>query len=137
MRTSSQFAALLLLLSVVAVGAQTGAENFDKWWTPALEAITAAPQNHKVLFENDDVRVLEVNIPAHTREPLHVHRYPPRSTSIHRPISSNTCRTGPSSIAERGRTAPCGGCRSIKADFLENVDNIPLHAIRVELKKFK
>ena len=56
--------------------AQQAASNFDHWWRPELEAITAAPQNHKVLFENDTVRVLEVTIAPHTQEPLHVHRWP-------------------------------------------------------------
>ena len=37
--------------------------NFDKWWTPESEALTAAPKNHKLLFENAEVRVLEVTVP--------------------------------------------------------------------------
>jgi hypothetical protein len=36
----------------------------------------AAPQNHKLLFENDKVRVLEVTVQSGVREPLHAHRYP-------------------------------------------------------------
>ncbi len=50
--------------------------TFDKWWTPRTDALAAAPQNHKLLFENDEVRVLEVTVPPGVREPLHVHRYP-------------------------------------------------------------
>lgn len=50
--------------------------NFDKWWTPENDALAAAPQNHKLLFENDEVRVLEVTVPPGVREPLHAHRYP-------------------------------------------------------------
>ena len=49
--------------------------NFDKWWTPENDALIAAPQNHKLLFENDEVRVLEVTVPPGVREPLHAHRY--------------------------------------------------------------
>ena len=29
-------------------------------WAQELDAVTAAPKNHKVLFENDRLRVLEV-----------------------------------------------------------------------------
>ena len=29
-------------------------------WDPELDAVKAAPKHHKVLFENDRVRVLEV-----------------------------------------------------------------------------
>ena len=50
--------------------------NFDKWWTPENDALAAAPQHHKLLFENDEVRVLEVSVPPGVREPLHAHRYP-------------------------------------------------------------
>lgn len=50
--------------------------NFDQWWTPENDALAAAPQNHKLLFENDEVRVLEVTVPPGLREPLHAHRYP-------------------------------------------------------------
>jgi len=31
-------------------------------WDPALDAVVAAPANHKVLFENAHLRVLEVNL---------------------------------------------------------------------------
>lgn len=50
--------------------------NFDKWWTAQNEAVVAAPQNHRILFENDEVRVIEVTVPPGVREPLHAHRYP-------------------------------------------------------------
>ena len=42
----------------------------------SLDALVAAPKFHRVLFENDRVRVLEVTVPPHTREPLHTHRWP-------------------------------------------------------------
>ena len=29
-------------------------------WDPALDAVVAAPRHHKVLFENENLRVLEV-----------------------------------------------------------------------------
>jgi len=52
-----------------------GAEN--GWnWPPSTDAVVAAPESHRVLFENDDVRVLEVTIPAGHREPEHTHREP-------------------------------------------------------------
>src|SRR4051794_8873561 len=50
--------------------------NFDKWWTPENDALVAAPQNHKLLFENEEVRVVEVSVQPGVREPLHAHRYP-------------------------------------------------------------
>ena len=41
------------------------------------DAVQAAPQTHKVIFENELVRVLEVTVPpAGTTIPMHHHRWP-------------------------------------------------------------
>src|SRR5205814_3366047 len=42
----------------------------------AQDALIAAPANHKVVLENDRVRVLEATVPAHTKEPAHTHVWP-------------------------------------------------------------
>ena len=45
-------------------------------WDPSLDAVLAAPANHKVLFENDRLRVLEVILEPEEEEPTHHHRWP-------------------------------------------------------------
>ena len=41
------------------------------------DAVQAAPNSHKVIFENSLVRVLEVTLPSPgTTEPMHHHRWP-------------------------------------------------------------
>lgn len=45
-------------------------------WDPAFDAVTAAPDHHKVLFENENLRVLEVTLRPGDVEPLHHHRWP-------------------------------------------------------------
>jgi hypothetical protein len=45
-------------------------------WDLALDAVTAAPAHHKVLFENDRLRVLEVTLEPNDEEPVHHHRWP-------------------------------------------------------------
>ncbi|KQV66042.1 hypothetical protein [Rhizobium sp. Root1220] len=45
-------------------------------WDMALDAVVAAPQNHKVLFENENLRVLEVILHSGEEEPVHHHRWP-------------------------------------------------------------
>ena len=45
-------------------------------WDPALDAVIAAPANHKVLFENERLRVLEVILDPDEEEPVHHHRWP-------------------------------------------------------------
>ena len=45
-------------------------------WDPALDAVIAAPANHKVVFENDRLRVLEVTLQPDEEEPTHHHCWP-------------------------------------------------------------
>ena len=41
------------------------------------DAVQAAPNSHKVVFENSLIRVLEVTVPpSGTAEPMHHHRWP-------------------------------------------------------------
>jgi hypothetical protein len=37
-------------------------DNHPSTWDPALDAVVAAPKHHKVLFENEHIRVLEVTL---------------------------------------------------------------------------
>lgn len=49
----------------------------DKTGFPdGFDAVAAAPQSHKVLFENGFVRVLQVEVVPGTKEPMHHHRWP-------------------------------------------------------------
>lgn len=41
----------------------------------ALDGPIAAPQHHKVIFENDRVRVVDFRVPSGDTVPLHTHRY--------------------------------------------------------------
>ena len=50
-------------------------ENPDKW-PLAFDAFLAAPENHKILLENDKVRIFEIKILPGDTENLHHHRYP-------------------------------------------------------------
>ncbi len=48
----------------------------DWQWSDSLDALIAAPDHHKLLFENDRVRVLYTSIPAGDKVPVHTHRCP-------------------------------------------------------------
>ena len=54
----------------------SGATSDPSTWDPALDAVVAAPANHKVMFENDRLRVLEVILHPDEEEPVHHHRWP-------------------------------------------------------------
>ena len=45
-------------------------------WPGNLDGAKVAPETHKVIFENEHVRVLEVTIPPHGKEPVHTHCLP-------------------------------------------------------------
>jgi predicted metal-dependent enzyme (double-stranded beta helix superfamily) len=45
-------------------------------WPDGLDALVAAPDHHKLLLENDRVRVLTTRIAPGHRTPVHTHRWP-------------------------------------------------------------
>src|SRR5690242_7258521 len=45
-------------------------------WSIYQDAVIAARENHKILLENDSVRVLQVTILPGKTEALHYHRWP-------------------------------------------------------------
>jgi hypothetical protein len=51
--------------------------NTNKWtWPEELDALIAAPQHHKLLHENDFVRVIDTLIPPNEITELHTHKWP-------------------------------------------------------------
>lgn len=51
--------------------------EIDPWpWPDALDALAAAAEHHRKLFENDAARVLETHIPAGAQTAVHTHRWP-------------------------------------------------------------
>jgi hypothetical protein len=55
------------------------ADNFStsaKWlWPDSLDAMKAAPGNHKLVYEDNDVRVLAVVLDGKKSEPIHTHKW--------------------------------------------------------------
>ncbi|MFI5057219.1 MAG: hypothetical protein ACHQLQ_03465 [Candidatus Acidiferrales bacterium] len=52
-------------------------EKSQPWpWPDSLDALVAAPSHHRLLFENERVRVLEVRIGPGQLVPVHTHRWP-------------------------------------------------------------
>lgn len=113
----------------------------EAWpYTDSLDAVMAAPDTHKILLENERVRVLEVAIPPHTKEPVHTHRWP----SVIRVDVRSKIRYYNAQgkvLFESGSTnrkdmKPVTQWLEPEAPHaVENMTDIPYHAIRVELKK--
>jgi len=45
-------------------------------WPDDLDALVAAPANHRLVFEDDEVRILDTRIGRGETVPLHTHRWP-------------------------------------------------------------
>jgi hypothetical protein len=76
-------------------------------WPDSLDAVIAAPQYHRLVLENERVRVLDTQIPSGDIVPVHTHTAGrPSITRSQRAISfAGTARARSSSIAAR-----CLGC---------------------------
>jgi quercetin dioxygenase-like cupin family protein len=121
----------------IALGLVLGqsANNFDRWWTAEKDATVAAAANHKILLENEEVRVLQVSVPPHSQEPMHAHRYPAVIYLMSSPHLFEHTEDG--KVRDAGER-PDGLTRWLPIDqahFLENRTDKPLLALRVELKK--
>jgi hypothetical protein len=114
-------------------------------WDPALDAVVAAPANHKVLLEDDNLRVLEVNLGPDEEEPVHHHRW--RSIfvldqvqgPIH-DIAPDGTQLPPNRDVIKALLAWDGeGCLVVDmapqpAGRVLNASGKPIHGIRVEMK---
>ena len=70
-------AAYPLALKHAGAQPETASAQEPEWpWDDSLDAVAAAPDSHIVLFENEDVRVVRVQIEAGEKEPAHTHRNP-------------------------------------------------------------
>src|SRR5438034_3581896 len=106
----------------------------DSWdWPPSMDAVVAAPESHRVLLENEDVRVLEVTIPAGHREPEHTHRAhsvmivdgPAQIRYYKGDVLTFASPPGPGAVGTRASWMEPEGPHSV-----ENIDDHPYHAIR-------
>jgi hypothetical protein len=51
-------------------------EELQPWpWPDSLDALVAAPDHHRLLFEDERVRILEVRIGPSQFVPVHTHRW--------------------------------------------------------------
>lgn len=118
-------------------------------WPDSLDAVVAAPENHKVVFENDKIRILEVTGAPFVLEPLHTHKWPSIMWSAnpnfakahlvyynyaydaakkHYYLKDSVAQQGPP--ANKGFEIPSEGPHRVR-----NLSNLDILAYRVEFKK--
>lgn len=104
----------------------------------AMDGVTASPENHTVLYEDADVRVIDVHSQPHTREAVHTHARPAvmyidrqgAGTYSTPDGSRNTSHpTDPNFKPRIIATKPEEG-----PHWTENTGEVPYHAIRAEFK---
>jgi len=121
-----------------------------KWkWADSLDAVKASPQNHKIIFENKKIRILEVTLKPYEFEQMHTHRFPgvmwggandaPQYDIIYYPYaydSSNHKYFATDSIKESGGGQPDKGhyMKSEGPHRIKNLSNVTIVAYRVEFK---
>ena len=121
--------------------AQTQTEQPIFKWPLTQEAVHAAAKNHRVLFENDAVRLLEVNVQPGQTEPLDWHMYP-SVFAINGVQAALTDRTG-DSTTQRARQYEDADwsqpqCRTMPVQAphqVTDVDSFPVHFYGLEFKK--
>ncbi|WP_419533242.1 hypothetical protein [Endozoicomonas sp.] len=135
MNKFQSYSLLLLLSCSIAFG-----DEESPWeHSESLDAVIAAPDSHKILLENENVRVLRVVIEPGAREPVHTHK-----------ASSVMIVDQPAQIkyyGENGQllfmTKPTDGMSHQNPQWLdpeglhsvENIDNKVYKAYRIEIKE--
>jgi mannose-6-phosphate isomerase-like protein (cupin superfamily) len=126
----------IILLMAGAAGAQT-APSCTQLVPDVQDALNASPANHTVLYDDPDVRVLDVHSQPHTREAVHTHRLP--GVMYIERQGAGTYDTPDGSDHRSHPTDPEFKPRiiAIKPEgphWTENTGEVPFHAIRVEFK---
>jgi mannose-6-phosphate isomerase-like protein (cupin superfamily) len=80
MRESLAVVAAVLLLAGrpgIAEGVPVSTDGSDpRTWDPALDAVKSGARNHRVIYEDQDVRVLSVTVEPGEVERAHHHQWP-------------------------------------------------------------
>lgn len=112
----------------------------DPWpWPQELDGPVAAGENHRVVFENDRVRVLETLIRVGETTPIHTHRAPTLNYVLSGSSFIRRDETGAVMLDTSRADPPFVMPRVLWSDFtpshtLENTGPDDLHVIGVELK---
>ena len=97
----------------------------------AQDVMKAAPEHHKVLLDNDKVRVLEVRIKPGEKEAMHTH-----PATVHIELTPTKVKIGypdDKSVILEGRQGEAIWVGPVK-HTIENVGNTEIHAYIIELK---
>jgi mannose-6-phosphate isomerase-like protein (cupin superfamily) len=107
--------------------------------SPTLDALTAAPDHHRLSFEDDQVRVVETQILPGETTPLHTHCWPSVNYVVSFAPFVRRDENGAVVLDSRGAGVELAAGQSFRSGplplhSLENVGDRPIHVISVEFK---
>jgi len=117
-------------------------------WSPFLDAVQAAPKSHRVLIDNERVRVLEVVVQPGQKEPIHTHQWPSvmyvtnpaplryySATLVNgKWVEKGDDSTPPATPPNPNRPRPPQYLEPEGPHAVENMGTTPYRALRVEIK---
>ncbi|HUJ42671.1 MAG TPA: hypothetical protein VLW52_03580 [Opitutaceae bacterium] len=118
----------------------TAAPRAAAWpWPEALDALQAAPLHHRLLLENERVRVLDTRISPGDTVPVHTHRWPAVHHISHWSDFVRRDAEGRVLVDTRGRPPPASlplivWSEALPPHTLENVGPAELRGLSIEIK---
>ena len=108
-------------------------------WPEELDALQAAPMHHRLLLDNDRVRVLDTRIGPGDRVPVHTHRWPAVNHVMSWSDFVRRDADGRVLVDTRGRPPPASlplpiWSEALPPHTLENVGTTELHVVSIEIK---
>jgi len=108
-------------------------------WPDSFDAMIAAPQYHRLVFENERVRVLDTLIPPGETVPVHSHRWPAIYYVV---VPGDFIRRDPDGkVLFDSRTVPdtrppfsASWLDCLPPHSVENVSPVAIHVVNIELK---
>jgi hypothetical protein len=120
---------------VVAPGHVGGWDHPD-----SVDSVSAAPPNHRVVYEDDRIRLLDVTVLPGEKEPLHGHKYPSVfAFDAVQPELNDHTPDGKLLVIKRGLVnnefPACLAMGPQEPHAAQDVDTFPQHFYRLEFKK--
>lgn len=111
----------------------------DQEWPNELDALIADPEHHKLLFENDFVRVLDTFIPPGRVTNVHTHKWPDSLyvlswSDFIRYDAEGNIMVDTQKLPETPSPSSAIWSGPLKPHALENIGESNIHIISVELK---
>jgi mannose-6-phosphate isomerase-like protein (cupin superfamily) len=112
------------------------ADSNDWPYDDSLDALIAAPQFHKLVMENEKVRVLETHIAPGETTPLHTHRWPSVIYTVAADAFLRFDDHGNLLTDSRNlpKGPPAAWVPPMAPHTVQNTGSIPIHLINVEIK---